>query len=244
MSTRDGRTLLTRRNAVRRRPPGTDHKILLACGIAASVLYAVDNDLLAALLYEDYSPLSQAISELTSPGAPTRTPLMVLGLLYDALVLAFGIGVLRSARGSRALRTVGALLIAHAAVGPLWLPFPMTARGGSPAHGGLTDTMHIVLGGLTVVIMLSMIGAGAAAFGMGFRLYSVLTVVAVLAFGAWMSSYAPGVPAGEPTPWMGLAERLMIWTWLLWMVVLAVLLLRGHPVRPAPGHGDPGGGVG
>jgi hypothetical protein len=242
MSTRDGRTLLTRRDAVRRKPLSTGREVLLGCGIAASVLYAAGNDLLAALLYEGYSPLSQAVSELTSLGAPTRTPLVVMGFLYDALILAFGIGVRRSAGGSRALRVVGALLIAHAAVGPLWLPFPMSARGAPTPPGSLTDTMHLVLGGLTVLIMLSMVGAGAAAFGRGFRLYSVLTAVAVLGFGTWMSSYVPAVPAGEPTPWMGLAERLMIWAWLLWMVVLAVLLLRGSPARPVPGPRDSGGG--
>ena len=39
---------------------------------------------------------------------------------------------------------------------------------------------------------------------------------------------------GEPTPWLGLFERIMLGAWLFWMSVLAVILLRNReqPVPP------------
>jgi len=53
----------------------------------------------------------------------------------------------------------------------------------------------------------------------------------VLVFGALTGMQAPKVPAGEPTPWMGLFERVSLWAWLLWMAVLAIILLRDRTRR-------------
>lgn len=122
----------------------------------------------------------------------------------------------------------GAVLVAHAVTTPLWLPFPMTSReemieGTMPAN----DLGHIVLSAVVVVLILMEIGFGAAAFGKRFRLYSLVTAATVLAFGALTGMEGPKVPAGEPTPWMGLFERISIWTWL-WVAVLAIILLRGR----------------
>lgn len=35
--------------------------------------------------------------------------------------------------------------------------------------------------------------------------------------------------AGQLTPWLGVAERINIGAYLLWVTVLAAILLRGHP---------------
>ena len=47
-------------------------RALLACGVGYSLLYVVQNDVVAASRYEGYSRMSQAISELSAKGAPTR----------------------------------------------------------------------------------------------------------------------------------------------------------------------------
>lgn len=221
-----------------RRTSGLARRALLACGIAAPLSYMVGHDLLAALLYEGYSPFSQAISELSSPGAPTRPA--VLGLLgvYALLTLAFGLGVRRTAegrtatQGRRPLRVSGDLLVASALLVPVWFPFPMTGRQDmDPAAAmALTDTMHLVLSALTNLLMFCTIGFGAAAFGLRFRIYSALTVVVSVVSGLLMSTRARGLADGEPTPWMGVDERVAVGAWMLWMGVLAVVLLRrGEP---------------
>jgi cell division protein FtsW (lipid II flippase) len=101
----------------------------------------------------------------------------------------------------------------------------------------LTDTMHIVFASVTSLLMLLAIGFGATAFGKRFRLYSIATIVLLLVFGALTGVDAPGVAANEPTPWIGVWERLQIGVYLLWVVVLAIALLRAPKDRSqvAPG---------
>jgi hypothetical protein len=43
--------------------------------------------------------------------------------------------------------------------------------------------------------------------------------------------------SAQPTPWLGLFERLSIAPWLLWMAVLAVMLLTVRYTEPV-GAGD------
>ena len=104
----------------------------------------------------------------------------------------------------------GALLIVAGAIGPLWLPFPITARGEIATAGGLNDVMHVVLGAMTILLELSIIGFGAVALGRWFRLYSILTCATVVVFWAWSFLYAPALAAGEPTPWLGVVERIAL----------------------------------
>ncbi|HEU4513764.1 MAG TPA: DUF998 domain-containing protein [Nocardioidaceae bacterium] len=230
MSLLERRPTLRQRDMLRRsrRTSGIARRMLLSCGVAAPLLYMVGHDLLAALLYEGYSPFSQAISELSSFGAPTRPAVLALLCVYSLLTLAFGIGVRQSTQGGRALRVAGDILVASAVLVPVWFPFPMTSRQDmDPSVAmGLTDTMHLVLSGVTNLLMFCAIGFGSTAFGLRFRIYSILTVVVSLVFGFLMSTEARGIAAGEPTPWMGVNERIAAGAWMLWMGVLAVMLLR------------------
>ena len=91
--------------------------VFLACGPLSALVYIGWHEL-AALQWEGYSRISNAISELHLTGAPSKWLLDPWeGLVYNALVIAFGIGVWRSAEGSRALRTVGGLQILSGATG-------------------------------------------------------------------------------------------------------------------------------
>ena len=106
--------------------------VLLICGILASLLY-VATDILAGMLWEGYSFTSQAISELSAIGAPTRPLVVTLGIIYDVLLIAFGLGIWVIAGGQRmrALRLVGSVLVVIGAIGFVWAPlFPMHLRGG------------------------------------------------------------------------------------------------------------------
>jgi hypothetical protein len=102
------------------------------------------------------------------------------GLVYNALVIAFGIGVWRSAHGSRALRAIGGLQILSGAIFPLWLLF-----------GEASLTAHLVLAVVGILMWLGSMGLGAAAFGRGLRLYSLISLAAVVTFNALAITYAP-----------------------------------------------------
>ncbi|MGE3659752.1 MAG: DUF998 domain-containing protein [Pseudonocardia sp.] len=213
--------------------------ILLACGPAYALLYVVANDVVAAPLVPGYDSMSQAVSELSALGAPSR-PFMV-GVLpvMTVLMAGFGLGVRRAAAGRRALRVTGGLLVAVAAVGVLALPFPMTLRADMVAGStAATDVGHIALTAVTVTLITAQVATAAAAFGTGMRVYSAATIAVVLGFGALTGVLSRDIGPGVATPWMGLAERVCIGAWLAWLTVLAVLLLREARLRrsgvPAP----------
>ena len=209
----------------------TSRRGLLICGVLSSLLY-VGIDQLAAVSHPGYHDFaSQTISELGARGAPTRPLVNPLFILYDLLTIAFGVGVWLSARGNRPLRVAAAALTA---VGVFGLPgpwlFPMNLRG----VGG--DVTHIVGTGVIVLFILTSVGFGAFALGRRFRVYSIATLVATLAFGALTSVQAKGLATGDPTPWIGISERLCIGAFLVWVGALAVSLLRSQrawkEVRP------------
>ena len=197
-------------------------KALLLAGALSSVLYLAI-DVIGGMRYEGYSFLSQTISELSAIGAPTRTLVVMLGLAYSALVIAFGWGVRRSAGSARALRIAGGLLVAYGMMGLLWPFAPIHMRGVEP---GLTDALHIALTAVTLLILLAAVGFAAAAFGAAFRLYSGLTLITLVVFGALTALDAPRIAANLPTPWVGLLERVDVYAFMAWVVVLSGALLR------------------
>jgi hypothetical protein len=50
--------------------------------------------------------------------------------------------------------------------------------------------------------------------------------VTVLVFGTWTGIEGPKIAANQPTPWIGVTERICVGAWLLWVLVLAVMLFR------------------
>jgi hypothetical membrane protein len=201
---------------------------LLACGLLSSLLY-VATDVLGGMQYPGYSFASQAISELMASGAPSEAFVDPLFVASGVLTLAFAVGLMRDAAGrNRALRITGALLTGYAAIGfagPTL--FEMHPRGAGSAAG---DLPHILLTAVLVWLLLLAIGFGAFALGQRFRIYSFATLLTVLVFGALTAPYGARLAAGEPTPGLGIVERILVYASLLWVAVLAVALLR----RPRP----------
>jgi len=195
-------------------------KVLLVCGILSSLLYVAMN-VIVPMQWEGYSLASQTVSELSAIGAPTRQLWLLLVIPYTLLVIAFGCGVWLSAARNRPLRIVGGLIIAHGVIGVFWPP--MHLRG---AEFSLTDTLHIVFAIVTVLIFMLEIGFGAAAFGKRFRLYSIATMLTLIVFGLLTGLDGPRIAANLPTPWVGVWERISIAAFMLWVVLLAIALLR------------------
>jgi len=120
--------------------------------------------------------------------------------------------------------------MAHAVFGQFWPP--MHQRAVLAAGGGtLTDTLHLVWATITGFFFLLIVGFGAAALGKRFRVYSIVTIVIVLACGAWTGTYASRIQADLPTPWVGVWERISIATFMGWIAVLATALLRAPHCR-------------
>ncbi len=198
-------------------------RALLAYGIAGSILYTAI-DIIAGLQYPDYSFTSQAISELFAIGAPTSGLVVPIFTLSSLLTLAFAAGVWLSSGGSRALRLAALMFAGNAVNGlVLWNVYPMHIRG---AEATFTDTMHILLAGVGVAFILAAVCIVAVSYGGWLRLYSLVTILILLVPGAAVFVYVPELALGQPTPWVGLTERISSYGYFVWQAAFIIYLMR------------------
>lgn len=202
-------------------------KTLLACGVLSSLLYVAMN-VFVPMQYEGYSSVSQTVSELSAAGAPTRPLWVSFAILYSLLFISFGWGVWTSAGRNRRLRVVGALIVAQGIVGLAWPPMQMR---GEPF--ALTDALHIAFAFVTLAFMLTGMSVGAAALGPWFRRYTLATIGIFLVFGVLTGLESPAIAANEPTPLIGVWERINIAAYMSWVMVLSLALLRAGPAADA-----------
>ena len=199
--------------------------LLVFAGVAMFPLY-ICMDVIASFAYDGYSYTDQTISELSAIGAPTRTLWIAMGVLYQLLAFAFACGVLAVSGGRRRIRIVGWLLVGFAAIGVVWWVAPMHQREVLAADGSTwQDTMHLVLAGANSILFFAMVGVGAFAFGARFRWYSFTTIAAMLVFGTLMNMDVADVADNEPTPWLGIWERIVVEGAMLWQAAFAAVLL-------------------
>ena len=183
----------------------------------------VGTDILAGMLWKGYSFISQAISELSAVGAPTRPLVAPLIVVYLVLVIAFGLGVWRYASRNRALHVTGGLLIVSGLLGLASTPFSMHL---GEAVSSPANTMHSIFAGVGVIFFLLIIGFGAVAYRNWFRFYSIGTLLTLLVAGVVSFGLAAAQGGIAPPQWFGLIERINAYGYMLWMAVLSIVLLR------------------
>jgi Protein of unknown function (DUF998) len=206
----DPHEAMTQRTAVR---------AALLCGALSPAVY-VAADVAAAARYPGYSATDQAVSELFAIGAPTSGLVVRLFSVSSVLLLAFAGGIWWCAGRDRRLRLLAAMFAAAALEALLlWNLFPMHMRGAVPTA---TDTMHLLLAA-NPFVPLGMIVAASALRGW-FRTYTLGTLVLLLVLAAYGFSYAPALAANQPTPGLGLSERIAQYGYGVWEVVLAAVL--------------------
>jgi hypothetical protein len=199
--------------------------LLLGCGILSALLYIIA-DVLASVRYEGYSYVDQTISELNAFGAPTRLLTIVFGLAVYVLLIVFGLGVRRAGAGDRRLRVVGGVLVGLGALSLWAVPFAsMQVRGVEQ------PPTHVIEGAVALLLILTAMVFAATALGRRFRLYSIMTIIVMLAFGAWAGLDGARVAQGLPTPWIGVRERISAYSYQLWFAGLALTLLRQGSMR-------------
>ncbi len=206
-------------------------QVLLLCGVLSPLLYALA-DALAGIRWDGYSFRDQTISELGAIGAPSRPLFSILLIPAYLLLVAFGVGVWQSAAGRRRVRVVGGLLVGFGVLALTVGQFvPMRPRG---TEQGLTGALHLVEGMVAMLILVTAMGFAAAAFSRRFRLYTIITIALMVAFGAWSGMEAPRIEAGLATPWVGVKERIFWYAYQLWFIVLAHTLLRQRTGETEP----------
>lgn len=209
-------------------PSNITQPILLSCGILASLLYIVIN-IIVPTQWSSYSVITQTVSELSAIGAPTRMLWNVLGAPYTLLSILFAFGIWKAAKPNRLMRIAGALLIVYGLLGIFWPFAPMHLRETLAAGGGtLSDTLHLTLAAITELIYLVALCLMAASMGRIFRVYSIVTILLLLTFGVLTFKEAPAISVNQPTPFIGVWERINIGVFLLWIIVLAIVLLKKY----------------
>lgn len=199
-------------------------KFLLLCGIVSTLWYIAVN-IIVPLQYPGYNIASYAVSELSAIDAQTRVLWMTLCFPFSLLVIAFGLGVWLTADHNKNLRIAAVVIIFDAIIGFFWPPMhkrEIIAAG----DGTLSDTLHLVWTFIHIILMLFMIGFGAAALGKTFRIYSIGTVTAFIVFGILTALESKGINAGTPTPYIGIWERINMGAYMLWIVVFTIALLK------------------
>ena len=203
-------------------------KLLMLCGVFAAVIY-VGTVILGGLWRPGYSHISMAISELVADGAPNRSLLSSLFLLYNALLSMFGIGLFLKANKQSRGRIPGivgslALTLLVGLAGILMeLVFPQDPGGIPTTFAG---TMHIVmasvasLGTMVAVLMLGLWFRNTAELKR-YSTYSLSSVAII-----FVSGGLTAVAMANNYPFFGLLERITIGTFIVWIFITGLKMFQ------------------
>jgi hypothetical protein len=202
--------------------------------MAAAVMAPVGL-LAAGRVWAGYDPVQQTVSELVARDAPFRWSLSVFFILYNALLIGFGVGLSETAvaweqargRPGRYGRLSGRAVMGLGVLGIALLALPMDPVGSDYTPVGIA---HTVVAGLMAAL------AGAAALSAGLWLredremgrygrFSLAAAAVMALFGAATVMAVRADVAG------GLAERLIIFTYEAWLLALGWKLYTQRPQR-------------
>jgi hypothetical protein len=190
---------------------------LLLCGILSPLVY-LGTDLLAGRLLTGYSFSAQSSSDLSASGSPVRSVVLALTCVACALMVAFAVGVWRASNGALPVRAVALLLVANAVLGLGAMLFFPTRYGERPVFG----TPGVILMFLGVVCFVLAMLAGAVAFGGWLRVLSIAIPAGYVVLAALR--FATATPENAVSL-IGAQERTMAFSFLLWVMALAIDLL-------------------
>jgi hypothetical protein len=201
-------------------------KYLLLGGVFAPATY-VTAVVLGGVIRPGYSHYSEAISELIASGAPNKALLDPLFIAYNLFALAFSIGVLACLRARPIGRLplgllASAFLVFGSLVGLATVFFPQDPGGPAVTT---TGTIHILLASLSsFASMLSMLFLGLwqrSAQERTFARYSFASLLVLFVSGGLA---AASIALGFEST--GLLERVTIFSYLQWMLVIALRFYR------------------
>ena len=194
-------------------------KISIFCGILAPIIY-ICIDIFGIISWEEYNWSSQSISDLIAIGSPVRHMLVVLLVIYNILILIFGIGVVIYDPKNRYLQIIGCLLIGNAIfdIGGMIFPKYLNETLNSPNNTKNTIVMIFAVLFLTIAIIL-----GAFAFKNWFRYFSVGVIIWFVLMAILGFTLIPMINKGKTLG--GIQERTMAYTNMLWIFLLAIALL-------------------
>jgi hypothetical protein len=195
-------------------------KILLVCGIIAP-LFHLGTDWLAGKLLKGYSFAAQSMSDLSAAGSPTRPLVVWLTLAASLFMIAFGVGVWRVADPAVLPRIVAGLVIGNAVAGLIAATFFPNSFGERPTFG----SPGVIIMFLSVLFFVLAMIFGAMAFSGWLRVLSIAIPASYVVLAVFRFATAAKSSAVESTALMGVQERTMGYSYLVWVIALAIYLL-------------------
>ena len=153
---------------------------LLICGLLIGPAYILLY-VLGGALRQDYSHVSDSVSELLSPGAPNKAGLVVIQVSYALLHVLFGLGVLGVVRDSSAslIGAIGAWTIVAIGIATIGTAiFPQDAEGTPSTWQGQIHKV-LVFGVLVPASILSTLLIGLWSRHVSLRGFDVYSFVVV-----------------------------------------------------------------
>ncbi len=205
-----------------------DKKLLFYGGILGPIVFLL-NDIIGSIITQGYSPIINAVSELTQAGSKNTYLLSSLFVISAIMLVIFGIGVITYYKFEQSkLIFLGGIFIMilgifSALSGSI---FPMDPFTAIPMPGTFPGTMHIILTGLNIILIvlaIPMIGIGLYSEKQwkSFRLYSIITLIIMASFGGLTS-----VLMMNNIELLGLFERISIYAYQSWIFILAFLFIK------------------
>lgn len=195
--------------------------IFLFSGFIASLLYII-TDIAATNMYQGYNSNSQAVSELFAIGAPTANFVVPLFSTCSIFYLLLSVGIFCYAKTNKVLRFLSFMVLLNAINCLfLWNFFPMHMRD---VEKTFTDTMHTILA-INPFILISLF-IGTIFFKGWFRLYSIFTIAVLICMASISFSFVTPLINHQPTPGMGLTERIAQYAHQTWHAVLGIYLFK------------------
>lgn len=194
-------------------------KFLLYCGILFSFL-SLGTDILAGKLIKGYNFSAQSMSELSAAGSPTRSIMVALSIVSSALIIAFGIGIWQTTGTVMLPRIVAGLIIGNAFTGLIATLFFPNRFGVQPKFG----TPGVLLMFISVLCFVLAMVFGAIAFNSWMRMLSIAIPSAYVLLTILRFVLAAS-PSEENVLLIGAQERTMSYSYLVWIIFLAIYLL-------------------
>lgn len=201
-------------------------KHMILAGVAAPILYLAIV-VIGGWVTPGYDHLSRPVSALFEVGAPFALPISMAFVLYNLLLLAFGVALLLTAKMRQPAETLAAIMILlNGLFGVLIELAPMDAQGTPVTLPGI---VHMVLAGLLVLTCMAAMGSAAWGWHVArqrpsFRKVTLALLLLMLASGALAA-----MAAAQNWPLMGLYQRTTIGSYLVWIFALAAISWTSRP---------------
>jgi len=184
---------------------------LLYGGIIAPLLYLI-HDLIGSMITTNYNPIINTISDLTKSDSNFLLGSILL-LISAVFGIAFGIGLFLNKHKLAGIfiTIIGFFNIFTATI------FPQDPIGAPFSFPGI---MHLVLVGISAILIFPTL------LLIGYKIKPLKKFTIISLFIMFFSGILTGLAISKGIDFLGLIERISIYTFQVWSVVIAIFLIK------------------